>query len=313
MLVRYAILVPGASNHTRREGLTVRAVRRPKRLHARLAAFVALANLLERRHLAGERLPRPWQPEETAKSAGVLHEIYMQAAKLFPSRHRVSAARRRVVANPETMRAAIASLAAHRRGPAKIGPHTVSRPLADGTQCVRLEGPFVALPGYPADAPPLFLEDVYRVAHASWWLLRGLAALAWTRTHPDPRRVDVQGANVSSLPGTVLTIDDDGRVLRNADPALDELARLLDGVEAARLRRCASCNLLFFADRKDKPACSPTCLATNRQRKWRARREERRRKAAFPDQFEFAPPRTALSRSRRRRGRPRKGGVGRAQ
>lgn len=271
---------------------TVGARPRTKRLQPSLAPFVQLANLLERRHLDGTRLPRPWEPEDLDRNVPLMHEIYMEAAKLLPSRHGVAAARRRAALNVGVLKATMESVILRGVGPGKIGPRRVIK-TAEGALCIRIEGPFVALPGYPEDAPPLLVDDVYRVAHTTWQILRALAALAWIRKHPSPAMVRSPETEFSPLPAAVLVIDDEGRIRRVADPALELLGGLLNGVEADRIRHCVSCQMLFFADRKDKPACSETCLATNRQRKWRVKRDRRKLKADYPDQFEFAAPKAA--------------------
>lgn len=59
-----------------------------------------------------------------------------------------------------------------------------------------------------------------------------------------------------------------------------EFLRVLEGIEAARMRQCPICDRLFLALRKDQKACSKRCNAVRRVRNWRANQErhEYRRK-----------------------------------
>lgn len=67
----------------------------------------------------------------------------------------------------------------------------------------------------------------------------------------------------SSVPSAYL--DHRGQVRFEIGPII----RALDGVEAARIRRCPICGLFFWASRKDKPGCGPRCANTLRARRWR--------------------------------------------
>lgn len=67
--------------------------------------------------------------------------------------------------------------------------------------------------------------------------------------------------------GRALTIDEKGKLVRYRDVFYDNfLDGCLIGKDLTRLRRCPICGKFFWAWRKDKGACSPPCLDTNRVR-----------------------------------------------
>jgi hypothetical protein len=53
-----------------------------------------------------------------------------------------------------------------------------------------------------------------------------------------------------------------------------EFLRVLEGIEAVRLRQCPICDRLFLAVRKDQKACSKRCNAVRRVRDWRANQDQ---------------------------------------
>lgn len=55
-------------------------------------------------------------------------------------------------------------------------------------------------------------------------------------------------------------------VLRFVKP---RIISFLELIEAERIRRCAICELLFWADRTDKTSCNPKCANVARARRWR--------------------------------------------
>jgi hypothetical protein len=54
------------------------------------------------------------------------------------------------------------------------------------------------------------------------------------------------------------------------------ILRLLDGIEADRIRLCPICDKLFWAGRRDKTTCSQRCAGTWRQRTLRGARAANR-------------------------------------
>jgi hypothetical protein len=53
-----------------------------------------------------------------------------------------------------------------------------------------------------------------------------------------------------------------------------EFIRVLEGIEATRVRQCPICDRFFLAIRKDQKACSKRCNAVRRVRSWRANEEQ---------------------------------------
>jgi hypothetical protein len=53
-----------------------------------------------------------------------------------------------------------------------------------------------------------------------------------------------------------------------------EFFRVIEGIEAARVRQCPICDRLFEALRKDQKACSKRCNAVRRVRDWRANQDQ---------------------------------------
>ena len=70
-----------------------------------------------------------------------------------------------------------------------------------------------------------------------------------------------------------------GSVVINADgriqPLLGMFFRIIEGVEAARIRKCPVCGAIFWAGRIDKPSCSRRCGKILRTREWRERYRDR--------------------------------------
>jgi hypothetical protein len=65
-------------------------------------------------------------------------------------------------------------------------------------------------------------------------------------------------------------IDGEGRIVLIAGPLME----VLRGVEAARIRQCPVCQRIFWAGRKDQPACTKQCTHVLRTRRWRAQYRE---------------------------------------
>ena len=68
----------------------------------------------------------------------------------------------------------------------------------------------------------------------------------------------------------------DGRAAPAPDP-YRQFIQTLEGLELFRIRRCPVCGAIFFAARKDKGACSPSCLNVYRVREFRKLGQQRRR------------------------------------
>jgi hypothetical protein len=82
------------------------------------------------------------------------------------------------------------------------------------------------------------------------------------------RKIDVPPQAMEGI--SVLAIDDSGNV--RLEPG--RLLRIVNGVEAKRIRQCSECKRIFWAGRIDKPACSKKCLQRRRARRWRERYPE---------------------------------------
>jgi hypothetical protein len=79
------------------------------------------------------------------------------------------------------------------------------------------------------------------------------------------RKIDIPSHAMERI--SALTIDDGGKVC--FEPG--RLLRIVDGVEAKRIRLCSECKRIFWAGRIDKPACNTKCLQRRRVRLWRER------------------------------------------
>lgn len=79
------------------------------------------------------------------------------------------------------------------------------------------------------------------------------------------RKIDVSSEAMGSI--SILTIDASGNL--RLEPGL--LLKIIEGVEAKRIRQCSECKRIFWAGRIDKLACNTKCLQRRRVRLWRER------------------------------------------
>ena len=95
------------------------------------------------------------------------------------------------------------------------------------------------------------------------------------------------------MPHISVYTNDRGELIFNIPP----LVKILQGVEAASIRRCPICGLIFWAARSDKPCCSTRCAKVRRSRHSREkyavkygpeRREQRRQRRIQKEQIERA-------------------------
>jgi hypothetical protein len=95
------------------------------------------------------------------------------------------------------------------------------------------------------------------------------------------------------MPHVSVYTNDRGELIFNIPP----LIKILQGVEAARVRRCPICDLIFWAARTDKPCCSTRCAKARRRRHSRKKhrvkygpeqREQRRQRRIQKEQIERA-------------------------
>lgn len=144
--------------------------------------------------------------------------------------------------------------------------------------------------GFPTDRVRALLE---REKPKGTWLVYELGfnvrnALVYaTRWHPSLGFARALGAmSLHRLTWIGVSIDHDGRFrTRSDDLFTDDFLKVFDGIEVVsfrrgkdrrvepRIRRCPVCPSLFYAVRKDKPACSSRCGHILRTRNWLKDRE----------------------------------------
>lgn len=200
----------------------------------RIVPFIRLGNLLA----PIEGRPWPWTLEPRGRHAHLLSELWEAFVAEFP-------------------------------GPAEAlgwyepaGSH--EEPGGGTTQAfrpTRQAGEFVAGGSRWLVTDPL---ELYRLAHGAAFSLRAVALAAiGPATH----------AVVSLGPGVApqLHVGPDRIVRRGRDPLYDGLVEALDGFDARRLRLCPICARVFYADRRNKLACTAQCRDTNNSRRYRER------------------------------------------
>src|SRR5262249_30341087 len=85
-------------------------------------------------------------------------------------------------------------------------------------------------------------------------------------------RRPTSGLDLRNTQGLVrLTTNDQGLI----DLVKTWLADALEGVEADRIRRCPICGKIYWAGRKDQPACKKSCVQALRVRRWREKYQTR--------------------------------------
>jgi hypothetical protein len=90
--------------------------------------------------------------------------------------------------------------------------------------------------------------------------------------------VDAHGGEIPGISSDYEIVLDDGIVrMETVRSPFDDFARVLEGTEAARLRRCPVCSDFYYAARTTKPACSPRCGSTVRVRHHREYQDNRKR------------------------------------
>jgi len=73
----------------------------------------------------------------------------------------------------------------------------------------------------------------------------------------------------------LVAIDEEGRLKASSDDlSIEYFHRALEGLEAARIRRCPVCGRIYFAHPLHKSACSQRCCAVERVRRTRNPRKQ---------------------------------------
>lgn len=268
-----------------------------KRYSDALADVVVLARILEEAaHEMGVKPPAPWElvtvepgrPSIRGEHRALVERVYAQAVEHLPaSPQNAECALRRAgeegwIDAAQVFAPLLQPDASGRLRTGRVGPWRVKKLSAEQAAtsvpgfsarptAARLVGPFVALRGRDEgrgrQAEPTVLlvdDDVYRTAWAAWQAVTALLRVKGT-AGTAPAHLARFGAPARCE----FVVGRDGRIRRCQDPVDDALAPALDGAWADRIRRCAVCTGLFVSTRKGKEACSPRCLSTNRQRKWR--------------------------------------------
>jgi hypothetical protein len=104
---------------------------------------------------------------------------------------------------------------------------------------------------------------------SAWITFRHIAELAGS-----PQAFD-RVVTVTNPPGAGARLIADHGVLK---VEVSPLFKMLDGIEADRIRVCPICQNLYWAGRRDKSACSGQCSGTFRQRRLRENRARAKRK-----------------------------------
>jgi hypothetical protein len=79
--------------------------------------------------------------------------------------------------------------------------------------------------------------------------------------------------------GTASIEEENHRIVYQIHNPFQAFLKALNGLDHRRIRRCPICGHLFYAPRKDKKACSKSCIDTLRVRTWRQNTEPNRERA----------------------------------
>jgi hypothetical protein len=115
---------------------------------------------------------------------------------------------------------------------------------------------------------PIRADLIQRISDRYSLLCGARALLAAVADSPGR---DIQVPVEAATYVTALVKGQDGRI--QLEP--DGLLKCIEGVEAARIRRCSECKRIFWAGRLDKFACARKCVVRRRVRLWRERYPER--------------------------------------